>query len=286
VRDGLPLVRLRLGDEAEVARRWRPDEARRISGDEPGRTIDVHPQLGYLLFARYFGRCVVARDGSEVLCAPPPIASWRWQRFLAGRGLPIAALLRGHEVLHAGAVAAGGGVIGLVGPSGAGKSSLTVRLVLSGARFFADDVLAVDAGADVLAHPGVGVANLRVAERERLGPAGDRVLGELLGATGRGRLHYAMETAAESLPLRALYFLRPPSRAGAATIHRLRAPDPRRLLTSTFVSQVRPPDRLASLLDVCARLAADVPMFEVAMGGDEGAGELGERLWDHLCVAA
>jgi hypothetical protein len=229
----------------------------------------------------------VARDGSEVLCAPPPVASWRWQRFLAGRGLPIAALLRGHEVLHAGAVAAGGGVVAFVGPSGAGKSSLTVRLVLAGAQFFADDVLAVDAtDARVLAHPGIGVANLRGGERERLGTAGDRVLGELLGATGRDRLHYAVEVAGEPLPLRALYFLRPPSGAGAATIRRLPAPDPRRLLTSTFVSQVRPPERLASLLDTCARLAAAVPMFEIELGAEEGAGELAERLWSHLCVAA
>jgi hypothetical protein len=284
--DGLPRVRLRLGDEGEIARRWRPAEARRLGGGRD-RTVDAHPELGYRLYARYFGLCLVAPDGSEVLCAPPPVASWRWQRFLAGRGLPIAALLRGHEVLHAGAVAADGGVIGLVGPSGAGKSSLTVRLVIAGARFFADDVLAVDAtDTDVLAHPGLAVASLRVAERERLGPAGGSVLGELLGATGHHRLHYAMETAGEPLPLRALYFLRSPAGAGTAAIRPLRAPEPRRLLTSTFVSQVRPPDRLASLLDVCARLAADVPMFEVAMGGDEGAGELARRLWSHLCVAA
>jgi hypothetical protein len=285
--DGLPRVRLRLGDEADVARRWRPAEARRVGAGAPDRTIDVHAELGYRLYARYFGLCLVARDGSEVLCAPPPVASWRWQRFLAGRGLPIAALLRGREVLHAGAVAIGGGVVGLVGPSGAGKSSLTIRLVLGGARFFADDVLTIDAtDAALLVHPGIAVASLRSGERERLGIGGDAVLGELLGSSGRHRLHYAMEIAAEPEPLRALYFLQPQSGGGAATIRALPAPDPRRLLTSTFVSQVRPPDRLASLLDTCARLAADVPMFEVAMGGDEDSAALAERLWSHLCVAA
>jgi hypothetical protein len=283
----LPRVWLRLGDEAEVARRWRPAEARRLGGATPDRTIDAHPRLGYRLYARYFGLCLVALDGSELLCAPPPVASWRWQRFLAGRGLPIAALLRGYEVLHAGAVAAGDGVVGLVGPSGAGKSSLTVRLLLGGARFFADDVLTIDAtGAEVIAHPGIAVANLRAAERERLGTAGDAVLGELLGTTGRDRLHYAMEVAREPLPLRALCYLRPATGGGSATIRSLRAADPRRLLTSTFVSQVRPPDRLATLLETCARLAADVPMFEVAIGGGEGAGELAERLWAHLGVPA
>jgi hypothetical protein len=288
----LPKVVLRLSDEAAIAKVWRPDEATRLSaeraggGSGPDRTIDAHPTLGYRLYARYFGLCLISPDGGRVLSAPPPVASWRWQRFLTGRGLPIAALLRGYEVLHAGAVAVDGGVVGIVGATGAGKTSLTLQLVLQQAQFVTDDVLVLEAVDDgLLAHPGIGVVNVRAAEHERLGAAARAMLGELLGRTGRDKLHYAMSAVAEPLPLTALYFLRPGAERGVATIRELRTPEPVRLLASTFVTQVRPPERLASLVDACARLAASVPMFEIAMGTREDAAELAARLRAHLVAA-
>jgi hypothetical protein len=293
-RDGaaLPAVALRLTDEGAIASAWRPRQSTRVAeewvgvrGGDPDRTIDASAELGYRLYARYFGLCLIARDGSRLLCAPPPVASWRWQRFLTGRALPIAALLRGYELLHAGAVAVDGGVVAMVGPTGAGKTSLTLHLVPQRAGFFTDDVLVIEATeGGLLAHPGIGVANVRAREHERLGAAARGVLGELLGRTGRDKLHYAVSTVVEPMPLRALYFLRPGAERGIATIRGIHTPEPLRLLTSTFISQIRPPERLASLLDVCARLSASVPMFEVAMGAGEEAAALAARLRAHVAA--
>jgi hypothetical protein len=290
----LPRVTVRLGDEAELDRAWRPEEATRVAeqwlwvhGGEPDQTIDVHPELGYRLFARYYGLCLIARDGNRIRCAPPPVASWRWQRFLAGRGLPIAALLQGYEVLHAGAVAIGDGVVAISGPSGAGKTSLTLQLVLGGARFFTDDVLPLSVDGDsLLAHPGLGLASVRVREHALLGPSATAALGEPIGQTGRAKLHYVLATGDEPLPLRALYLLRPAAGDAAGRIRPLPDAEPLQLLTTTFLSQVRRPEHLASLLDVCARLSTTVPVFELVLGAGEESGALAARLSAHVQAEA
>ena len=290
----LPGTTLTLGDEADLHRAWRAAEtnARRVSADlfrdgEPGRTIDAHPEMGYRLFARYFGSCLVSHDGSGMLCVPAPVRSWRWQRFLVGRCLPLAALLRGYEVLHAGAVQIGDEVVAIIGPSGAGKTSLTLHLVLQGATFFTDDALAIGTGDDVLlAYPGFGVINIRAAEHERLAEEQRTPLGPLLGQTGRDKLHYGLVPADAPRPLGAIYFLVPGDSGSSAAIAAVDAPDPRRLLTSTFIHETRPPAQLVGLLDVCARLSATVPMFDVPLREDEPAATLAARLGTHAGIGA
>jgi hypothetical protein len=286
----LPLAVLALADEVELAQAWYQSEARamriseeRLGRGEPDRFIDADPEVGYRLFARYFGSCLVSRDGARLLCVPPPVASWRWQRFLVGRCLPLAAMLRGYEVLHAGAVEIDGGVVAVVGPSGAGKSSLTVHLVLQGANFFTDDVLVLEErAAQLVAHPGFGVVNVRAGEDERLDDPHRKALGAHLGKTGRYKHHYALTPTTGARPLRALYLLSPGTEAGSATILRVPAPDPRRLLASAFIHDVRLPEHLARLLDACARLAVSVPVFDVALGHDEDAAALAARLRAHV----
>jgi hypothetical protein len=283
----LPVTVLTLGDEALLTDAWRAAErdAVRISeeglrGDGPGRTIDAHPEVGYRLFARYFGTCLVAPDGARMLCVPPPVESWRWQRFLVGRCLPLAALLRGYEVLHAGAVEIGGRVVAVLGPRGAGKTSLTLQLVLQGASFFTDDVLALDER--LQAHPGFGVLNVRAAEHVRMQANERAALGALLGQTGRDKRHYAMRPAEGARELRAMYFLTPGSGSEAATIAPFDAPEPLRLLTSAFIHETRRPEHLGQLLDVCAKLSETVPMFEVTLEARENAKTLAGRLRAHV----
>jgi ABC-type multidrug transport system ATPase subunit len=48
--------------------------------------------------------------------------------------LPLAAVLRGIDVLHASAVALAAGPIAFLGGSGAGKTTLASRIVARGAR--------------------------------------------------------------------------------------------------------------------------------------------------------
>ena len=91
-------------------------------------------------------------------CAPPDDEPWSWQRFLVGRILPWAAVLRGHEAFHASAVAVRGRAAAFVGATGAGKTSLAVQLVARGADFVTDDVLSLSReGDEIRAHAGAAI---------------------------------------------------------------------------------------------------------------------------------
>jgi hypothetical protein len=264
-------------------RDWAPGEARRVLEEcfdddpEPARTIDVHPRLGYRLYARHFGLARIAPDGKAVACAPPGPAGWDWQRFLVGRILPWAAVLNGYEAFHASAVAIGGRAVAFVGPTGAGKTSLALRLVASGAEFMTDDVLAVETSGDgVLGHAGAGIASVRPAERKAIPAATWKGLGTVLGHSGK--TYVALPLAEEARPLAAIYFLR----AGdAPPIEALPKPDPRLLLASTFVLGIQTPERLRTQLDVCAAIARDVPAFDLCVTGVD-AGGLARTVAEHL----
>lgn len=279
-----PLTRLELVEPRTIDQAWPDSGARRLLAEDLGqgleRTIDHHPEIGYRLFARGFGLALVSPDGRLVRCAPPDLAPWRWQRFLVGRVLPWAAILSGLEAFHAGAVAVGGKAIALVGPSGAGKTSLVARLVLAGAGFLTDDVLALDRASDgaLRAHPGASVVGLRAAELEQLSAAERERLGTLLGNDDKAYLSLARSH--EAVPLGAVYFLTTGERAGGS-IEPLPAPDPRILMASTFVLTLATPDRLQNLLDVCAEIASSVPAHRVRVEPGTDARALAARLDAH-----
>ena len=242
----------------------------------PDRTIDVHPRAGWRLYARHFGLARVSPTGARIECAPPPVAAWRWQRFLVGRVLPWAAVLRGLEAFHASAVAIDGRAFAFVAPTGGGKTSVAVRLVAGGAGFITDDVLALDRQGDVMrAHPGAGIASVRPAEKALIDRALWRSLGRTLGHSGKSYLALPREDG--PLPLAAIYYLRPGDEPRIAPVK----PDPRMLLASTFVLGVQTPKRLMNQLDVCAAIARDVPMFTAGVDAESGSAGLAERLGEH-----
>jgi hypothetical protein len=256
----------------------------RFPGDAaPARSIDRLPGIGYRLHARHFGIALVSEDGAQVRCAPPDDDPWSWQRFLVGRILPWAAVLRGREVFHAAAVSVGGRAIALVGSSGVGKSSLTARLVLAGAGFLGDDVLAID-GDDAVprAHPGAGLVSVRDAERDVLGDDLLR-LGRVLGASG-GKSYVAVARDDEPRPLQAMYFLRA-TPGDEPAVAPLEHPDWRLLVGNTFVEGVRTPGRLRRQFELCAELAASVPLFRVDASRGAGAAGVAERLLEHASGA-
>jgi hypothetical protein len=243
---------------------------------QPDRTIDVHPKAGWRLYARHFGLARVSPTGARIECEPPPVAAWRWQRFLVGRVLPWAAVLRGLEAFHASAVSIDGRAFAFVAPTGGGKTSVAVRLVAGGAGFLTDDVLALDRRDGVLrAHPGAGIASVRPAEKALIDRALWRRLGRTLGNSGKSYLELPREDG--PLPLAAIYYLRP---GEAATIERAK-PDPRTLLASTFVLGVQTPKRLMNQLDVCAAIGREVPMFTAGVEPVSGAAGLAERIEEH-----
>jgi hypothetical protein len=279
-----PRTRLDVVTEADIDSGWPASGTERVleedfgsRGAGPARTIDVHPRAGYRLYAKHFGLARLSPTGARIACAPPPVAAWRWQRFLVGRVLPWAAVLRGLEAFHASAVSVDGRAVAFVAPTGGGKTSLAVRMVARGAGFLTDDVLALDrpGGGALRAHPGAGIASVRPAEKAVIDRALWRRLGRTLGNSGKSYLELPREDG--PLPLGAIYFLLPGEASGIEPAK----PDPRRLLASTFVLGVQTPERLMNQLDVCAAIAREVPMFTAGVAADVGSERLAERLEDH-----
>jgi hypothetical protein len=222
----------------------------------PYLLIDHRPG-GYGIWSPRLGRYLVSDDGREIKAAPAR-ERWPW-RLLFAQALPIAAAIQGLEVIHASGVDWHGGVIAIVAPSGWGKSTLAAALVRRGAKFVADDVVALEESrAGVLSHPGVGITNVSSAAM-RKGVAHERVIARL------SKYHLAVTRAREPLPLRALVFLERPEAKLPAYVERVSTPDPFRLLGSTFVFVVREPARLISQLDIHHRIAATVPVLNVRL---------------------
>ena len=264
-----------------IDRDWPASGGRRVleegfGGSRPQRTIDAHSRAGYRLYARHFGVARISARGARVLCSPPGVAPWRWQRFLVGRVLPWAAVVRGLEPLHASAVVIDGHAVALVGQTGAGKTSLAVQLVARGAGFMSDDVLSLDEHAGVLrAHPGAALAAVRREERAAVPRSTWRRVGKTVGHSGK--TYIELTRVAGPAPLGAIYFLN--SDAGPA-LEPIERPDPRLLLGSTFVRGVQTPERLLRQLDVCATIARSVPLYWLRPAG-LGSAQLAELVDDH-----
>jgi hypothetical protein len=278
-------TRIALGTPAELQAAWPAQGATRVVQEgDPGspleRTGDRHDTAGWRLRARGYGEAIISADGRAVTAARGEATAERFERLLVGRVLPWTALVRGLEVFHAAAVSLDGGAVLLIGPSGAGKTSLAVQLVLAGAGFVTDDVLAVDrdAGGALRAHPGARLAGLRASEQARL-QAGERTaLGPL--RTLDDKAWATLPAAAGPIPVRAVCFVTRPldSDPSLPAVQRLREPTAQPLMASTFVTSVQTPARLANLLEVCADLAATVPQYRVRVQPDRDARSLAELL--------
>jgi hypothetical protein len=277
-----PATRVALGEPHPVEA-WRDGRAEPLFGRslDDGRTIfglHQHPRLGYRLFAEGEGTYEIASSLDEVVCAPlPELEAWQWQRFLTAQVLPLVAVLRGREVLHASAVALGERVIALVGGSGAGKTSLALQLVARGATLFADDVLALELrGGVVLAHPGAGVANLSPEERGRLNGVIDD--SQIAGRDEQG-MRAVVEREARTLPLDAVYFIERPDGGDSVVFERLDSSD--RVLGATFNLSILDPARLQRHLEVCAEIARRCGLFRVGVPGSASASDVAAAIAAH-----
>jgi hypothetical protein len=292
---GLPLlerppgprqVQLELVDAAELARHWDRRGADRLDAFRyaNGRlmmTVDAHPELGYRIAAERYGRFVVPLSGERVFCAPFRVESWGWQRLLIARVLPVVATLQGLEVLHASGVEINGGAVGVLADSGVGKSSLAVHLYLRGRSFLTDDLLSLERASDgeVVAHPGFGIVGVRPAEKQVLTSEDLRRLGSVVSRGSKS--HYELQRGSRPLPLRALYLLERTLEGDEVQIDRQPAPDPLSLLASTFVRLVQTPVRLLNQLDLCSTIAAEVPVFRLAVPRGRSARETAAALDAH-----
>lgn len=235
---------------------------------------------GYRIHGPAYGYSVISGDGTEVRGGSGEEGFEGWQRLLVAQVLPFAAALQGLEVLHAGAVVVAGEGVALSGPSGSGKTSLALALQRRGAELLADDVVAVErAGAELLAHPGAPISGIDLAEAERLGAQDPGGQTGVLAVNARERVARAVLVPGP-VPLGALFILNRWLEGPEEPSFEPEG-DPRQLLASTFNLLLASPERLAGLLDVCARLAAR-RVERVTFGPATDPDELAAALWARL----
>jgi hypothetical protein len=278
-------TRVRL-DPLELERRWASaaHAAERVrelrDGDTVLLTVELAPHAGYLLHAPGFGRILIAPDGCELVCAPEPDNS-QWTALLPAQALPLAATLRGFEVLHASGVVLGGRAALFTGPPGAGKSSLAAALLRRGAaELLSDDTVALQLRGDgaLVAYPGAALLQLRAAEHERLSTRERALLGP--PTTFLDKQRYSQSVAASPAPFGELFLLE--RSAHGPPIERIEAVDPFALLASTFNLSVRMPERLTRHLDLAVALAASGRIHRLRVRPGTDATQLAEIVHERL----
>ena len=237
-------------------------EVRYVDGSLGMRVTHV-PQSGYVVDSPSFGTFALSSDGSSIECEQLSPLVWRWHLPLYGQVLPLASTLHGFELLHASVVVLDNRAIVFVAPSGTGKTSLAARLVASGVRPLADDVVALECrDRTVLAHAGVPMANVAREQLEGLRPVERARLGHPVGS--RDKIHLMVPNMPPApVPLGALFFLFRSEKIERLTFELCDPPDPVTLLSATYMPHITEPARLAAQLDLCAQIAASVPTYRL-----------------------
>lgn len=239
--------------------------------------IETNPDTGYLISGPEYGAHLLSKDASQLACFPEGLDDGAWQRLLIAQVLPFAALLHGLEVFHASAVVKEGDAIAFLGPSRSGKTSLALELCSRGARFMADDVLAVESrDGRLLANPGSPIAGV---DRERSSDR-DSDSGEQVVAVNERERMVRMVGASEPAPLRALFFIdRHTDGPDRPTF--TPSTDAQMLLAATFNFVLATPARLRGLLDVCA-LAAQLRVELIATDLGVSTSQLADAIEQRL----
>jgi hypothetical protein len=244
------------------------------------RSVDFAEPAGHLLWIHDCGRVLVSPDGTELLCAPRA-RSEDWASMIASQALPLAATIRGLEVLHAAGVVLNGEAVLLAGPSGVGKSSLAAALLRQGASLLSDDAVALSLSGDALiAHPGFATLHLRSAEEDRLAPHQRSALGAPTGLV-EGKRRYVSAHVAEAAPLAHVFLLERSERD--PIIEPLQAVNPFELIGATFNVSVRTPERLARQLDVVSAIASRGFAHRLRVRTGLTASSLAKRLYEYVC---
>lgn len=167
--------------------------------------------------------------------------------------------------LHAALLKVDDRVVALLGDKGAGKSTTALGLVQRGAAVVSDDIAAVY---EERARSGAGVGPPRIRLKRDAAALLDEDFDELVPVWGeRGPEKRYVPTPAvdaDILPIDALYFLAP---RGAPSVA-LRPVSPvgavPRLMANRHLPQLNSPERDRRDFGVLARLAATVPVWEIA----------------------
>ncbi len=260
-----PLLHLRTAPAAEIAERWSGRDAIGWEGTidgapfvvERGRAGDhrfVHgappkPHRGSAAGTRAIHH--LSANAVELRCAPADPAEQLWWRVVLDSVLFTAALLRGYEALHAGAVATPGGAVAIAATTGGGKSTLLSALLSDGLPLVSDDVLVLEPrGGDApLAHPGPPLmtvpASIAPLPGAPIAPVGDE-------------RWVAVPAHRKAVPLGALVVLN--RGVGLATAMQ-RVRDPLAALLGSLLRFPRAPERERARFEVAGAIAAHVPIW-------------------------
>ena len=243
--------------DAEQARSSERIFEQRYSDGQAYFTID-RGAADYRLWFEGHGRYLVAADGATIGCEDATVARDRRERFLFAHPLPLAALLRGFELMHASAVCGERGVAAFVGPSGAGKTSLAIRLVLRGAEFVTDDVLCLESAEGApRVHAGPPFMAVPPDDQALIGMGAGR-LGSAVGMSDK--VHASPPPTGHVLPLRAVFYLEP---GNALELLPIAECDAQRLLASAFAPYLMTPERLMRHLAISHLISASVDQFRL-----------------------
>ncbi len=207
------------------------------------------------------GRAVhhLSADTSLLLCGPDTAGEpLRW-RVVLDSVLFSAALLRGYEALHAGAVRTDRGALAITAGTGGGKSTLLSELLRGGLVLMADDILALEPSAGTgppLAHPAPPLMTVPAARISMLSEIGSpQTIASL------EQEHWmAVPVHPAPLPLSALVVLNR-SPGLATSLHRAR--NPLAVLMGSLLRFPRVPERERTRFEMAGAIASCVPIWEL-----------------------
>jgi hypothetical protein len=267
-------------DDAWPASAGRVLHERRHPDDRLFLRVDGGADLGYRVWAPYYGRHLVSPDGASVQSALPRVPFVRWQRLFFSEILPLAACLHGLHLMRSSAVAIGGQAVAFLGPHYSGKTAVTAHLLALGAEFVTDDALALElTPAGVVAHPGPARLSIERVELERIPPTERARVGDCIGRSDRLMLEPAPITA--PLPLGRIYLLHPDAAVERVAITHAEPAPLGLLLGATVVDYLRAPHVLQLQLDVCNALAETIPVYDVELPRGCRAGEAAASVLTH-----
>jgi hypothetical protein len=276
----LPACALELVPERDLLTDWSgPASPSAWRGSlKDGSELTIEWGVEHDLLFRYGSRALfrLDREAACLGCAPREVASISWRRVLCSRVLPLIAIARGREALHAAAVETPLGVVALAGPSGSGKSTLAAELTARGHRLFTDDVLVLSAGEEVLAHPGgpyLSLANGVVAPPP----------GEILDSVGDKRWIAAKEFAREPRRVAAIVLL---ERGGAVAPEVSRIPASPLPLAPFMLGLPDEPDRDGSRFSIYSDLVDGAALLRLRAAVEDPAMDLADELEGALGLSA
>ena len=231
---------------------------------------------GFLLRFPGLADFLVSADGKDIRChARTAIPPETIRHLFLDQVLPLVLSQRGRLVLHASAIQAAGGAIAFLGVTGEGKSTLSATFWRQGFPLLTDDCLLLEnAGGELMGTPSYPGLRLWPDVFDALFEC-EPARGPVAHYTAKRRLgleSVRLPFCSDSVPLRRLYILAPPSKPGhpnAVTITPLAPRDTFiELVKYAFCLDIADRGRLRSGFALLGRVASSRPVCRLAFSRD------------------